>query len=167
MAELWRSGIGGILDYAAEDDVSEEGGPASRGEEHSTVVARTFDYADEEKCDAHMRIFLQSIAAAEQSEGQGFAAIKVLSLQSSMSFLMPYRQKVQGPARVSSMAAETATHVCTDCSGDQGCMDTSPSAGLRLFSRLLFVLLARSCSISGVTSSREAYTWLKGRILCS
>lgn len=78
MAELWRSGIGGILDYAAEDDVSEEGGPASRGEEHSTVVARTFDYADEAKCDSHMHIFLQSIAAAEQSEGQGFAAIKVL-----------------------------------------------------------------------------------------
>ena len=77
MAELWRSGIGGILDYAAEDDVSEEGGPASRGEEHSTVVARTFDYADEAKCDSHMNIFLQSIAAAKHSEGQGFAAIKV------------------------------------------------------------------------------------------
>ena len=54
------------------------GAPASRGEEHSTVVARTFDYADESKCDSHMHIFLQSIAAAEQSEGQGFAAIKVL-----------------------------------------------------------------------------------------
>ena len=78
MAELWRAGIGGILDYAAEDDVSEEV-PASRSQEHSTVVARTFDYADEAKCDSHMHIFLESIAAAAQSEGQGFAAIKVLS----------------------------------------------------------------------------------------
>ncbi len=92
MAELWRSGIGGILDYAAEDDVSEEGGPASRGEEHSTVVARTFDYADEEKCDAHMRIFLQSIAAAEQSEGQGFAAIKVrCHFQAHWDSYMPFQ----------------------------------------------------------------------------
>ncbi|CAK0740844.1 hypothetical protein CVIRNUC_001281 [Coccomyxa viridis] len=79
MAELWRSGIGGILDYAAEDDVSEEA-PASRSQEHSTVVARTFDYADEAKCDSHMHIFLESIAAAAQSEGQGFAAIKLTAL---------------------------------------------------------------------------------------
>lgn len=78
MAELWRSGIGGILDYAAEDDVGENEGAASRGEQHNSVVARTFDYANEANCDSHLGIFLQSIAAAAQSEGQGFAAIKVL-----------------------------------------------------------------------------------------
>ena len=77
MAALAESGIGGILDYAAEDDVDTEDGPASRSEPHDTVVARTFDYNTEAKCDAHTATFLQSIAAAAEADGQGFAAVKV------------------------------------------------------------------------------------------
>ncbi len=79
MAALYEAGIGGILDYAAEDDVDAADGPASRSEPHGTVVARTYDYNTEAACDRHTSIFLRSIAAAAQGEGQGFAAIKVKS----------------------------------------------------------------------------------------
>lgn len=41
------------------------------------IIARTFDYESEAKCDAHLKTFLRSIKAAAASEGQGFAAIKV------------------------------------------------------------------------------------------
>lgn len=80
MAALYEAGIGGILDYAAEDDVDAAAGPASRAEPHDTVVARTYDYDTEAACDRHTSIFLRSIAAAADGRGQGFAAIKVRSL---------------------------------------------------------------------------------------
>lgn len=44
---LYKNGIGGILDYAAEDDVQSEGGPASREPENEHIIARTFDYESE------------------------------------------------------------------------------------------------------------------------
>ncbi len=37
---LHSNGIGGILDYAAEDDVGAEEGPASRSQPHDSVIAR-------------------------------------------------------------------------------------------------------------------------------
>ena len=37
---LHSNGIGGILDYAAEDDVGAEDGPASRSQPHDSVIAR-------------------------------------------------------------------------------------------------------------------------------
>lgn len=74
---LKQHGIGAILDYAAEDDVKTEDGPASRSEPHDTVVARTFDYDNESKCDQHTSTFLKNIQAASDAPGQGFAAIKV------------------------------------------------------------------------------------------
>jgi hypothetical protein len=76
MSALFEAGIGGILDYAAEDDVDAKDGPASRSEPHDTVVARTYDYDTEAACDRHTSIFLRSIDAAAQGRGQGFAAIK-------------------------------------------------------------------------------------------
>lgn len=76
MAALYEAGIGGILDYAAEDDVDAQEGPASRCEPHDTVVARTYDYNTEAACDRHTGVFLRSIAAAADGAGQGFAAIK-------------------------------------------------------------------------------------------
>ena len=36
---LHSNGIGGILDYAAEDDVGAEEGPASRSQPHDSVIA--------------------------------------------------------------------------------------------------------------------------------
>jgi proline dehydrogenase len=77
---LHQNGIGSIMDYAAEDDVSSEAGPASRSDPHGTVIARTFDYGSEAACDGHMNIFLKSIEAAADAPGQGFAAIKVTAL---------------------------------------------------------------------------------------
>ena len=74
---LHRNGIGGILDYAAEDDMGDDEGPASRADPHGKVVARTFDYGSEEICDGHMRVFMKSIEAAADAPGRGFAAIKV------------------------------------------------------------------------------------------
>jgi hypothetical protein len=49
------------------------------------IIARTFDYESEAKCDAHLKTFLQSIRAAAASEGQGFAAIKVFCWTSRLS----------------------------------------------------------------------------------
>ena len=49
---LYKNGIGGILDYAAEDDVQSEGGPASREPENEHIIARTFDYESEVGCRA-------------------------------------------------------------------------------------------------------------------
>jgi proline dehydrogenase len=77
---LYKNGIGGILDYAAEDDVQSEGGPVSREPENEHIIARTFDYESEAKCDRHMETFMKSIRAAAASEGQGFAAVKVTAL---------------------------------------------------------------------------------------
>ena len=74
---LHKNGIGGILDYAAEDDMDADEGPASRTGPHEKVVARTFDYGSEEVCDGHMRVFMKSIEAAADAPGRGFAAIKV------------------------------------------------------------------------------------------
>lgn len=41
------------------------------------IIARTFDYESEAKCDAHLKTFMESIKAAASAEGQGFAAVKV------------------------------------------------------------------------------------------
>lgn len=80
---LHKNGIGGILDYAAEDDMDADEGPASRTGPHEKVVARTFDYGSEEVCDGHMRVFMKSIEAAADAPGRGFAAIKVRQQRSS------------------------------------------------------------------------------------
>ena len=80
---LHKNGIGGILDYAAEDDMDADEGPASRTGPHEKGVARTFDYGSEEVCDGHMRVFMKSIEAAADAPGRGFAAIKVRQQEGS------------------------------------------------------------------------------------
>ena len=90
---LHRNGIGGILDYAAEDDMPDDDGPASKSGPNEKVVARTHDYASEEVCDGHMKTFMKSIEAAAEAPGRGFAAIKVYMLLSCISvipMLLPY-----------------------------------------------------------------------------
>ena len=79
---LHQNGIGGILDYAAEDDMPEEEGAdgssaAKESGPREKVVARTFDYGSEATCDGHMETFMKSIEAAGDAPGRGFAAIKV------------------------------------------------------------------------------------------
>ena len=78
--ELHRCGIGAILDYAAESDVHSNKGVAgadSLSETNYKVIARTYGYENEKKCDSHVRIFMHALEAARTLPGQGFAAIKV------------------------------------------------------------------------------------------
>lgn len=78
---LHSNGVGGILDYAAEDDTKPEKPEKKENSASSAssdqVVARRFDYETEARCDQHMEAFKRSIAAAAEAPGQGFAAIKV------------------------------------------------------------------------------------------
>lgn len=80
VARLHAHGIGSILDYAAEDDVTTSGPTRSRTQPHDTVVARTYAYEDEEVCDRHTHVFAAAIDAAARAPGVGFAAIKVTAL---------------------------------------------------------------------------------------
>lgn len=92
---LARNGVGSILDYAAEDDVNDEDGPASRKNEHSSVVARTYSYDTEETCEKHLKVFLASIRAAADAPGQGFTAIKVcVSMRSAAMCVCLRRSRV-------------------------------------------------------------------------
>jgi proline dehydrogenase len=81
---LWKSGVGSILDYAAEADIEE-------GEEKkiinipaSTTVGqvrgRVYDYKNEEICDKHMKTFEKAIHAVKNVSSTGFAAIKCTAL---------------------------------------------------------------------------------------
>lgn len=74
---LQQSGIGSILDYAAEADIEEE-----HTENPVVVSARTYDYKNEKNCDFHKDIFLsaiRSVNVATKGTG-GFAAVKVTAL---------------------------------------------------------------------------------------
>lgn len=54
------------------------GGASSRSDERQAAVARTYSYDTEKTCDKHRDIFMDSIRAAAEAPGQGFAAIKVI-----------------------------------------------------------------------------------------
>lgn len=77
IAYLNRHGVGGILDYAAEADVSS---PSNDGEHENKVVARTYDYTSESQCDANADIFRTCIRSVRNVTPDGFAAIKVTAL---------------------------------------------------------------------------------------
>ncbi|CAK8681331.1 unnamed protein product [Clavelina lepadiformis] len=104
--KLQENGVGAILDYGVEEDLSEEKAKdlemtsctsdADHHEEHGSgkykphrqfgdrrqkvVSARTYFYEGEEKCDENMKIFLKCIDAAEFATDGGFAAIKLTAL---------------------------------------------------------------------------------------
>lgn len=75
---LAEAGIGSILDYAAEADVSEQ----LKRDRTGIQSARVYDYEGEAECDANMHLSLSSIdTAGIHSEGDaGFVAIKVTAL---------------------------------------------------------------------------------------
>jgi proline dehydrogenase len=73
MARLRESGIGGIMDYAAENDVAPVEAPRER---EGVVSARTFDYYGEAECDKNAAIFEKSIQAVAKIP-DSFAAIKI------------------------------------------------------------------------------------------
>eukprot|EP00127_Corallochytrium_limacisporum_P005641 Clim_evm20s210 gene=Clim_evmTU20s210 len=94
LERLRASGVGGILDYAAEADVG-HGADAKGGEEatmngsgamevrdqhrEDVVSARVFDYAGEAYCDANRELFLSAIEAASR-QANGFVAVKLTAL---------------------------------------------------------------------------------------
>lgn len=83
---LQVSGIGSILDFAAEDD----GGDEDKAVQATTVAdvivednlpkVRVYDYESECKCDRHVATFKQCIKAVSDLQPDGYAAIKVTAL---------------------------------------------------------------------------------------
>jgi proline dehydrogenase len=71
IADLRRNGIGGILDYAAENDV-----PTT----NFNQPAREYSYESEAACDRHVDIFRSCIRSVANVSPDGFAAIKVTAL---------------------------------------------------------------------------------------
>mmetsp|Transcript_23811 Transcript_23811/g.36805 ORF Transcript_23811/g.36805 Transcript_23811/m.36805 type:complete len:601 (+) Transcript_23811:73-1875(+) len=100
IARLQANGIGGILDYAAEDDgsgdVEHQDAPPkktsiktpSMSDKNNHVFsnnkynqpARVYDYESENVCDEHVKIFKSCIQAVHNVSPDGFAALKVTAL---------------------------------------------------------------------------------------
>jgi Proline dehydrogenase len=88
MHSLQQSGIGSILDYAAEDEGSEES--SSDTSKYSTNMttanvmnqpAREYDYKSEELCDARVETFHHCIQTVHDAgQGKQFSAIKLTGL---------------------------------------------------------------------------------------
>eukprot|EP00980_Cylindrotheca_fusiformis_P020665 scaffold7703_cov127-Cylindrotheca_fusiformis.AAC.14 len=77
--KLHDSGVGNILDYAAEsDDLSTP--PAAHAMPIQSSVAREYDYESEAKCDQHLETFMQCINDVAAGSKDGYAAVKVTAL---------------------------------------------------------------------------------------
>lgn len=82
LTRLHSCGVGGILDYAAEADLT-NAGPATaamRLPAPTNQPARIFEYQSEAQCDANMRTFLSCVVAVRDAAPEGFAAVKVTAL---------------------------------------------------------------------------------------
>jgi proline dehydrogenase len=79
---LNKSGIGSILDYAAEADLDEEKTPEDSGglAGATFAVGRVYDYKNEQKCDEYLAIFTKCVEAVHNVSPSGFAAIKITAL---------------------------------------------------------------------------------------
>ncbi|TKS78482.1 Proline dehydrogenase 1, mitochondrial [Collichthys lucidus] len=91
-------GVGSVLDYSVEEDISQEEAEQkemeyeSPGEDHrerkykahkhhgGVTGAHTYFYADEAKCDQHMETFIKCIKASGGSSMDGFSAVKMTAL---------------------------------------------------------------------------------------
>ncbi|EDO37792.1 predicted protein, partial [Nematostella vectensis] len=101
---LNKYGVGAILDYSVEEDLSEEETKTAMGNKSKTQVyiaddhgrfkpheefadrrkgvfsARTYFYSGEPECDARLETFMECVDAASGASSDGFAAIKVTAL---------------------------------------------------------------------------------------
>ena len=75
LQQLHGVGVGGILDYAAEADLSSP--PATLD---VNQPSRVYTYESEEKCDANLAVFLEAVDAVHATTPEGFAAVKVTAL---------------------------------------------------------------------------------------
>ena len=75
LQQLHGVGVGGILDYAAEADLSSP--PATPD---VNQPSRVYTYESEEKCDANLAVFLEAVDAVHATTPEGFAAVKVTAL---------------------------------------------------------------------------------------
>uniref|UniRef100_A0AAR2KBX3 Proline dehydrogenase n=1 Tax=Pygocentrus nattereri TaxID=42514 RepID=A0AAR2KBX3_PYGNA len=74
-------GVGSVLDYSVEEDLTQEEAHRQFGDRRGGVIsARTYFYADETKCDSHMETFIKCIKASAGSSVDGFSAIKMTAL---------------------------------------------------------------------------------------
>jgi proline dehydrogenase len=77
---LEGAGVGSILDYAAESDVSEQESSVPTSTTIDKVQGRVYDYKNEALCDAHMETFITAIKSVKNVSPTGFAAVKVTAL---------------------------------------------------------------------------------------
>lgn len=75
---LRESGIGSIMDYAAEADL--ENKDEGDLEEEQRLTARTYDYIDESTCDANVENFKTCIENVHNVTPAGIAAVKMTAL---------------------------------------------------------------------------------------
>lgn len=86
---LELAGIGSILDYAAENDVTSSVNDTENSAEtkdnlsrqdRKTVQCRIYDYKNEDLCDFHAEVFAKCIRSVKAVSPTGFAAIKCTAL---------------------------------------------------------------------------------------
>ncbi|KAF4675696.1 hypothetical protein FOL46_000464 [Perkinsus olseni] len=85
MQKLREAGVGGILDYAAEAELSAQSKkPDAMGDAPDRtdfMHARVYDYEGEKKCDARVKVFETALHAVHNTTPEeGFAAIKISAL---------------------------------------------------------------------------------------
>eukprot|EP00730_Choanoeca_flexa_P001389 TRINITY_DN10613_c0_g1_i5.p1 TRINITY_DN10613_c0_g1~~TRINITY_DN10613_c0_g1_i5.p1 ORF type:complete len:578 (+),score=123.71 TRINITY_DN10613_c0_g1_i5:1225-2958(+) len=77
-AVLNKSGIGAIMDYAAEADLTAK--PEAAAEIKAKASARAYDYVSEAECDANLKNFMTCIDAVDVASPGGIVAVKVTAL---------------------------------------------------------------------------------------
>ena len=81
LSRLHGCGVGGILDYAAEADLSTpQPSDEAAADDYNNQPARVFLYESETECDANTETFLRCITAVRDATPEGFAAVKVTAL---------------------------------------------------------------------------------------